>query len=449
MKESAARVFQGRSIPEEYRTGALHGDRYSSREYAQREFDRVFARSWLVTGRDTEIPEPGDYYTFTIGPESILVVRQHDGSVRAFYNVCQHRGNRLVQANWGSQPSFTCQYHGWRWNIDGSLEWVQDEDNFPNGSPCGKLTLNEVKCEVFKSFVFINMNTESSTLREFLGPVWDDWQVYPVEKMVRTQAMTVKLPSNWKAFMDNITEAYHFSSLHPTFLDMVEDDHRTLKCDVFIEGHTRQVLQVGRPAQRYIERADTPISPRLAAELRRWELKPDSFVNHPADTRTAIQEAKRRIGAERGWLHYEQMSDSQLTDAHFYTVFPNFAISMMSDGALFHRLRPHPDDPSVCYYDLHYYSLSGDTMQSVAMQSLQKSKGEGAGQHSDAKDVPVEEFEMGERSLGELLDGDTAITRSQQSGLRSRGFKGGHLSNQEFRVAFFHYMVDQYMEHER
>jgi phenylpropionate dioxygenase-like ring-hydroxylating dioxygenase large terminal subunit len=353
-------------FPHRYNRQALTSERYVSAEFAKREWDNVFAATWQVAGRENEIPESGDYITFELGRESFLIVRQTDGSIRAFYNVCQHRGNRLVQQMEGSQPSFTCAYHSWRWGIDGALEAAQDETDFTQGSPCGRVRLEEVRCEVFKSFVFINMDPDCVDLRTYLGPVWDRWQVYPVEKMTRVQALTVKLPSNWKGLIDNFSEVYHFATVHAPFLDFLEDDFREISCDLFDEGHTQLRMKAGVPSARYIAGNAAPIGPQLAQELRNWGLDPAEFAQRPRDTRLALQSAKRKLGAQRGCDHYARMSDSQLTDSHHFVVFPNFAAGMLSDGVLFHRLRPHADDPNRCYYDVHYYALGKDAFSSIS-----------------------------------------------------------------------------------
>ena len=125
---------------------AIRGDRYWSPEFARREEEALWPRVWQVAGRVDQIPEPGDYVTYEIGRDSIIAVRGMDGVVRAFYNVCQHRGNRLVTAEVGSllAGEFQCAYHGWRFGADGRLNWVPDEDDFPQGSPCGVRNLVEM-----------------------------------------------------------------------------------------------------------------------------------------------------------------------------------------------------------------------------------------------------------------------------------------------------------------
>ena len=130
--------------PEEVR---ITGDRYTSREFMELELDHMWARVWNIGGRSMEIPEPGDYVVHQLARDSILMVRQGDGSIRAFHNVCPHRGNRLVYGREGSTDAFVCSYHGWTFGHDGTLVHVQDEEDFPQGNPCGKLSLSQIPCE--------------------------------------------------------------------------------------------------------------------------------------------------------------------------------------------------------------------------------------------------------------------------------------------------------------
>ena len=97
----------------------IEGYRYTSREFFAREFDSMWTKVWLLLGREDEMPRPGDWQREEVGPESILMVRQHDGAIKAFYNVCQHRGNRLVFDAKGHVRRFVCKYHSWAYLPDG------------------------------------------------------------------------------------------------------------------------------------------------------------------------------------------------------------------------------------------------------------------------------------------------------------------------------------------
>ena len=114
---------------------ALEGSRYTSREFFQKEWEHMWTKVWLLLGREQEMPNPGDWQREDVGPESFIMVRQADGSIRAYYNICQHRGNRLVTEPKGHVNRFICPYHAWAWTTDGELDFVQDADDFPQGNP--------------------------------------------------------------------------------------------------------------------------------------------------------------------------------------------------------------------------------------------------------------------------------------------------------------------------
>ena len=160
---------------------AIPGDRYSSKEFFAKEWEEMWTKVWLLLGRGDEIPEPGDYQMEEVGPESIIMVRQQDMSIKAFYNVCQHRAARLVFNEVDSVEAFICPYHGWRFELDGELTYARDAEDFPEGDPCGKMNLIEIPCEVFAGFIWVNMNEDCESLQEYLGPIWDDWSKYEID----------------------------------------------------------------------------------------------------------------------------------------------------------------------------------------------------------------------------------------------------------------------------
>src|SRR5262249_10165575 len=104
--------------------------RYYSREFMQLEWQRLWPRTWLLARVGSDIPEAGDYFVVEIGVEQFVVTRQSDGSIRAFYNVCPHRGNRLCLNERSSVNRFTCTFHGWRFGLDGRLDCITDESTF-------------------------------------------------------------------------------------------------------------------------------------------------------------------------------------------------------------------------------------------------------------------------------------------------------------------------------
>jgi phenylpropionate dioxygenase-like ring-hydroxylating dioxygenase large terminal subunit len=412
----------------------LAGERYTSRAFMQAEWDSVWTATWLITIREDDIPEAGDFMVEEIGHESILIARQTDGSIKAFYNICQHRGNKLVHVSEGSMPSFTCAYHSWRFELDGRCSYAQDPEDFADGDPCSRASLVEIASDTFKGFVWINMDPDCAPLKDSLGPIWSQWQAYPLEQMVRIQALSVKMPCNWKLLMDNFHETYHLPTAHPEGIEYAEDHYSETRLELYENGHALGQTKCCLPAHRL-----PPEKPRMtgpvAADLKAWDLDPADFAGRERDAREAIQRQKRKLGAERGLTYYDTMSDDQLTDVFHYTVFPNFATSLNPDGMLFLRAMPHRDDPEQCLFDCWYYSFGGAN----ANTDLVTHEGHKA-VHADREIISY-----GDKSLGVVLDGDAWVMAGQQEGMRSRGYRGAILAHQERRVAQYHDVIDRYI----
>ena len=122
----------------------ITGERYFSRDFAEQERRHVFRRVWHIAGISADLEDFGDYVVHSLGHESVLVVRQKGGGVRAFHNVCPHRGNRLVWGDVGGGDGFTCAYHSWKFSTDGLLVDMQDPEDFADGPLCGTLRLKEL-----------------------------------------------------------------------------------------------------------------------------------------------------------------------------------------------------------------------------------------------------------------------------------------------------------------
>ncbi|MFA7585492.1 MAG: aromatic ring-hydroxylating dioxygenase subunit alpha, partial [Novosphingobium sp.] len=194
----------------------ITGDRYYSRDFAEREWQHMWTKVWHVGGRAAQLPEPGDYIMHNLLHESVIMVRQKDGSIRAFYNSCRHRGNQLAAAEEGSMPQgFTCSYHGWRWGLDGVLQHAQDPEDFPQGNPCGKVKLMEVPCATWGGFVWYSMDENAKPLNEYLDPIPQLLDARQPEKMVRVLWRTIRVNTNWKFSPDNFNESYHLPAVHP------------------------------------------------------------------------------------------------------------------------------------------------------------------------------------------------------------------------------------------
>ncbi|MDA0338918.1 MAG: aromatic ring-hydroxylating dioxygenase subunit alpha [Proteobacteria bacterium] len=419
----------------------IEGYRYHSKDFFDLEWENMWTKVWLLLGRESEIPEPGDYQMEEVGPESFIMVRQNDGSLKAFYNVCQHRGARLVFNDIGFTDELTCPYHGWGWQLDGSLKHVQDPEDFPEGDPCGKLTLEEVKCETFAGFIWINMDPDCVPLKEYLGDVVEQWEAYEVEKWGRYLALTTVIPCNWKVIQDNFNESYHLPTVHPESDTSVECSYQETQFDMYDTGHHRMWMLSGRPSHTMEQSQGDILREPMISTLKNYGIDPEEYKDRPYDVREPLQKAKRKYGEEHGYTHYENLKDHQITDTYHYNIFPNVSVSVWADGFHFLRARPHPTDPTRALFDNWWYASEPEGETGPVFTA--------AGPVERGTEVEHDVFEYGEKSLGFAIDQDMAVTPGQQLGFRSRAFKGVYLSGQERRIRHYHEVIDDYIEGRR
>lgn len=190
---------------------------FTSPEQFELEREHIFKKVWLNVGRVEQLTKPGDYFVKDIAvcQTSILVVRDQKGDIRAFHNMCSHRGNKIAWDARGSCQLFTCKFHGWSYALDGALKFVPDEQNF-FGLQKDELGLTPVACEVWQGFIFINVDPQpQETLTEYLGELGGSLDGYPFTEISATSASwTTEVRANWKLVKDAFQEIYHVGFLH-------------------------------------------------------------------------------------------------------------------------------------------------------------------------------------------------------------------------------------------
>jgi phenylpropionate dioxygenase-like ring-hydroxylating dioxygenase large terminal subunit len=150
---------------------------------------------------------------------SVIIVKTKDGSIKAYHNVCRHRGNKLVWNDYpheetsGTCRQFTCKYHAWRYSLDGDLTFIQQEDEFFDVDK-SHYGLVGVRCEVWEGFIFINLDSDAAPLKEYLGSLAKGIEGYPFHEMTEVYSYKAEVGSNWKLFIDAFAEFYHAPVLH-------------------------------------------------------------------------------------------------------------------------------------------------------------------------------------------------------------------------------------------
>ncbi len=216
-------------------TGPVSYEDSISPEYYERERDAIFRRTWLNVGRVEQIPKTGNYFTRELDAArtSVIVVRSADGGVRAFHNICRHRGNKLVWNDFpqeevsGSCRQFTCKYHGWRYGLEGELTFVQQESEFFDLDK-DQYGLVPVQCEVWEGFIFVNLDPDNTEhVGDYLGELGAGIAGYPFDQMTQVFKYRAKVDSNWKLFIDAFAEFYHAPVLHAK--QAVDEESRKLQ----------------------------------------------------------------------------------------------------------------------------------------------------------------------------------------------------------------------------
>jgi phenylpropionate dioxygenase-like ring-hydroxylating dioxygenase large terminal subunit len=432
-------TLDGRN-PAQLRGDAISGERYYSPEFARREWQHMWTKIWHIAGRLKEIPEPGDYVVHDFMSESVICVRQDDGTIRAFYNTCGHRGMRLLWSA-GSAAQFTCPYHGWVWGTDGVLKKVQDPEDFSRGDPCGKLHLKELRCDTWGGFVWYTMAEKGPSLREFLHPIPEVYRNYPMETAVRVYWLKVDLNTNWKFSTDNFSESYHTRTAHPQVPPWIDQDVNSARHEMYPGGHGRTV-QPMRPS--LTDRLPPGVPHFFDDILRQWDIDPASYPSYEAKAMQGwrdLKAAKRRLWKQRGYVHYEHMNDEELTDSPHTVIFPNVTISFLPDNLVFFRTEPHATDPNKCTFDLWCMAFPVDGQTQV--ESIM------------AGPRPLREAEFIHRAFdngrgipeleGQIVYQDMMLAEGLQRGMQSRGYQDSYLSDQETRVRFFHEVLNDYL----
>ncbi|MFO1466178.1 MAG: aromatic ring-hydroxylating dioxygenase subunit alpha [Steroidobacteraceae bacterium] len=411
-------------------------DRYYSREFMALEWRSLWPRVWLLAGATSDIREEGDYTVFDIGHESVVLVRQKDGSIRAFHNVCPHRGNKIALNESGSVERFTCAFHGWRFCTDGKLDHITDEECFHPALLNPRPRLSEVRCDQIGGLIFVNLDGKAPPLREWIGLPRGYIENYEIDKMSVVRHVRTEWHGNWKVGIDAFYETYHLPHIHPQTQGVMEDFSQY---DLYPNGFSRMIVPICRKSHR-VDDQET-VAADLQYMMREAGMNPAEYRGSARDVRTAVQMAKRERARRLGLTHYEKFTDGQLTDSWATGFFPNVQIGMHPEGVFIMRFLPHPTDPERFFYDnLTMYRFVDDPDYFVpGWMGLPKDT-DVTGSNRPA----VEQYSADQRAdLGPVLNQDVELVAAVQRGSKSRGFRGPIWGEQESRVRHFHRELDK------
>ena len=403
---------------------------YFSREQMHLEWERMWTQSWLIAGVASDVPKVGDYFLFDIGQESIIVTRTETG-IRAFYNVCSHRGARLLDEPFGHKKRFVCPFHSWNFSDDGELIRITDEQTFQPEVVAHRPGLTPVACETHAGLIFVNMAEEPGELTAAIGLPAGYLSCYEIDRMCVVRHVRSEWGSNWKVGVEAFYESYHLHAVHPETRGVMGD--LNVQYDIYPNGASRMIVPLGQPSPRGTDQ--TTVNEGLEMMLQDAGIDPATFSGTAAEVRAAIQRSKRER-AERLGLDYSRFVDGQLSDSWATGVFPNVQMGCHPEAVFLMRFLPHPTDPERFFYDTMTLMLPVDdpNYRAPAWMGLPEGTDVTGRTRPAMEEYGIEE----DANLGLVLSQDSAFLPRVQEGMRSRGFKGQLWGEQEQRLRHFH-----------
>jgi phenylpropionate dioxygenase-like ring-hydroxylating dioxygenase large terminal subunit len=417
-------ITDGRYIPKQ---------RYYDRGFFELEKKHLWPHSWLMAARTEEIPHPGDYSEFEIAGNSVLIIRQQDGSVKALHNACRHRATELAKGC-GRLPGgqIVCPFHGWRWNLDGSSSFVFVPGVFDQDQLTPEqVRLRECKVEVWAGMVWINMDHDAPPLSEAMAPAQGILDSIGIGFQRVKWWKQVILNANWKMTMEAFLEGYHVMQTHPQLLQGRGEEYGAMQSEMteytaFRGGHGR--FRGASSREGALARSDRVSdsdfedfieSNRLLA-TGQDAMALDRDVQVFEGLRSKIDPNDPEYAAKAIGALYEYATGAgiPMSPPGAQTrqwggelfIYPNYFMLPMYGNCLVYRMRPYNNDPEWCLFDvwsLTTYPEGQEPEQAELMGVFDKDDPEHWGL------IPRQDFSNIER---------------QQRGLHSQSFEALRLS---------------------
>ena len=426
---------------------------FISPEYAKAEADLLWPKVWQMAGRVEEIPNIGDFITYEIGADSVIVVRTSADTIKAYHNVCPHRGRRLIDIPsgqnqaCGNKRKIVCGFHGWSFDLDGKNVYVHEPQDWKGCLGEDRTSLSPVQVDSWGGWLYINMDPDCVPLREYLEPAASILDPFEFEKMRFKWRQWVIFDCNWKTALEAFMEPYHVAGTHTQLL--AHGDYYAYSAPYGlhgVSGFDQRDPNLMMKQSSTITRAGKGADPRISTYNLQNEIY--TTVNNASTTETLVNAAKRLVdelpeGTPAGevikhWLASAKADDAargvtwpeitpeQMSQAGLaWHIFPNMAVLQGVTFALCYRARPYGDDPHKCIFE------------SYAIERFPEGQ------------EPKTEWVYGEPTAekwGLVLSQDFSNMAAVQKGMRSRGFRGT-LPNphQEQKITNFHRNLAHYM----
>lgn len=438
--------------------------RYIDPCFAALEYEKLWSKVWQAAIRLDEIPGPGDYTVYNIGDQSVLLVRIDADTIKAYHNVCPHRGTALGEGSGTFEHArIMCPFHGWRWNLSGQTQFILERQEFRGGQlRDSDVALKEVHSVVFAGFVFINLDRNPQPFDEFIAPIRTMLENLAISEMRHYWWKAIPIPANWKVAQEAFFEAFHVPATHPQLevrgakvvsglapeTDFVDFTHRNVVYEVFGKGHGRFIGGKKTPMQGHVSdmRADTLLE-SMAARLSLLVTGMDAQVlQKDVDVLLSLRGKEIPEGSSLGGEYikalYVQAAEQQrpmpaptpenlgMWGGEVF-IFPNIMILPQAGNAMIYRVRPDGLDPDKCVFEIMSTTTypAGHQVERAVVQTV-----------TDLHD-PEQVLLIPRQDLGNIP--------RMQKGLHSKGIRQTWLAvEQEKIILNMHRELDNYLQAE-
>ena len=355
---------------------------YVSQDYARAERDKLWRKVWLQAGRVEDMPEVGDFLTFNILDDSVLITRAGESNIRAFHNVCSHRGRQLVDIPDGRRNArghtkqFTCGYHGWRYDLDGRNSHVIHREDWQGALADDCTGLTPVKVDTWGGWIWICLAADAEPLRDYLEPAASMLDPFELQNMRCRWRKWCIFNCNWKVALEAFAETYHVQTTHPEL-------NKFGQFRGWAKAHGRH-SNIGYDAPKEMDKnQQAKLRIGSGADARRSTAEMQTYIWEKANTNTTqtLVDAALRLEDElpegtpsdqvlRHWLASAQAYDEargvtwpSVDPEHVgrsgtaWQIFPNFQIGHSVNNMLCYSARPYGYDPDRCYFEAAVYEL--------------------------------------------------------------------------------------------
>ncbi len=430
---------------------------FLSRDYAVAEKEKLWPKIWQMAERLEDIPEIGDWFTYNVADESIIIIRVAQGdnadALHAFHNVCPHRGRQLISVPDGvhsvrgnNRKNFICGFHGWTYDLDGKNSFILDSQDWKQQLTAEMTCLSAVKIDIWGGYIYINMDADAIPLKEWMGRAGEILDHFELSKMRYKWRQWAIYPCNWKTAIEAFLEPYHVAGTHTQLLaygnyyalSKQYGLHSVSSYDMRADADMAESSGTVRAGKGDDPRRSTYELIRENYETINFAASTETLVNaasrlvdelpegtSPADVIAHWRASAKADDAARGVIWPEVPPEIQAESGLAWGLFPNQNILHGVTFALAYRVRPYGDDPNQCIFES--YALErfpdGEVPKSEWVEA-----------------APTAE------NWGSILVQDFSNMEFVQKGMKSSGFRGP-LPNphQEQKVINLHRNLAIYM----